>query len=459
MLSFDDTVAAIASAPGGAARGIVRVSGAQSIEIVSRCVHARDPLIDLASIRRSMVVAGDIVRVKLPCDLLVWPTRHSYTRQPLAEIHAIGSPPLLGMVLRAVCDAGARLARPGEFTLRAFLAGRIDLTQAEAVLGVVDARDRRQLETALAQLAGGLSEPLKRLRNGLLDLLADLEAGLDFVEDDIRFVTRAEVSSRLTTAVELLEQTSAQLSGRQTGECPRVVLAGPPNVGKSSLFNALVGAAAAITSPQPGTTRDYLSATIDIDGLSVELVDTAGVDCWQRLPSRSESSGSIECAAQFVAREQHSRADLQLRCFDSKDATAAIRSDQSGEEILTGSIIVLTKCDLNPSACDASPTGHLQIIATSSRTGLGLDRLKVAIRDMLCEQVGDAVPGTAARTGDSIRLARDALLKAQELSVNSGDELVAAELRIALDELGKVVGAIYTDDLLDRIFSRFCIGK
>jgi tRNA modification GTPase len=459
MLSFDDTIAAIASAPGGAARGIVRLSGDQSMQIVSRCVRACDPQINLASIRRSVVVAGDVVSINLPCNLLLWPTRHSYTRQPLAEIHTVGSPPLLGMVLRAVCGAGARLARAGEFTLRAFLAGRIDLTQAEAVLGVIDARDRRQLETALAQLAGGLSEPLKQSRNDLLDLLADLEAGLDFVEDDIRFVTREELSSRLAAAALLLERMSLQLADRQTGGRPCVVLAGPPNVGKSSLFNALIGAAAAITSPQPGTTRDYLSATIDLGGLPIELVDTAGVDCWQRPPSHSESS-SIESAAQFVAREQHSRADLQLQCFDSTDPTAALRSGTSGKDTFAGSIIVLTKCDLYPSARDTSPPGHLQIIATSSRTGLGVDQLKVAIRDMLCaQQAADAVPGTAARAGESIRLARDALVKAQELSAVSGDELVAAELRIALDELGKVVGAIYTDDLLDRIFSRFCIGK
>jgi tRNA modification GTPase len=360
-----------------------------------------------------------------------------------------------------LCDAGARLARPGEFTLRAFLAGRIDLIQAEAVLGVIDAHDRRQLDAALNQLAGGLSKPLNQLRNDLLDLLADLEAGLDFVEDDIRFVTREELSSRLAAAALLLEQTSRQLSERTTGgSLPRVVLAGPPNVGKSSLFNALIGTAAAITSGRPGTTRDYLSATINLDGLPVELIDTAGVHPQPpALPGVRSTAVDIESAAQSVAIEQHSRADLQLRCVDSIEATAAGRNDQSGED--KGSIIVLTKCDLNPSATDASAIENLQTIATSSRTGLGLDRLKAAIREMLCaQQVGDAVPGTAARAGESIRLARNALANAHELSAaTAGEELVAAELRAALDELGKVVGAVYTDDLLDRIFSRFCIGK
>jgi len=461
MLSLDDTIAAIASAPGGAARGIVRLSGPKSVEVAEHCFRATDPAINLASIRCCTAIVGEIRGVNLRCDLFLWPTRQSYTRQPLVEIHTVGSPRLLDTVLRAVCDAGTRLARPGEFTLRAFLAGRIDLTQAEAVLGVIDARDRHQLETALAQLAGGISEPLKQLRNDLLDLLADLEAGLDFDEDDIRFVTGEELSSRLARAARLLEQTSQQLSERKTGECPRVVLAGPPNVGKSSLFNALVGTAAAITSPRPGTTRDYLSATIDLDGLSIELIDTAGVVYQKRSGRHSVDPGSIESAAQFAALRQHSSADLQLHCFDSTDAAAALPSDWSGTGKLADRIIVLTKCDLNQSAPDASRTDRFQSIATSSRTGLGIERLKTAIRDMLCaQQVSEAVPGTAARAGESIRVARESLANARELSAAaSGEELVAAELRAALDELGKVVGAVYTDDLLDRIFSRFCVGK
>jgi tRNA modification GTPase len=460
MLSLDDTIAAIASAPGGAARGIVRLSGPQSIQIVSRCFRASDPKIDLASIRRATVIPGEIAQLRLPCDLLLWPTRHSYTRQPMAEIHTVGSPPLLDAVLRTLCDAGARLARPGEFTLRAFLAGRIDLTQAEAVLGVIDARDRRQLEAALNQLAGGLSKPLNQLRNDLLDLLADLEAGLDFVEDDIRFVSREELDSRLTAAIDLLEQTARQLSQRKARDgLARVVLAGPPNVGKSSLFNALVGKSAAIVSAEPGTTRDYLSATVNADGLQVELIDTAGIDRQPpALPGDRLPNHSIESAAQSAAFAQQSGADLRLQCLDATDSVSALQGDGCGE----GSIVVLTKCDLNlsPSAV-AQTNSNATAISTSSRTGLGLDQLKTAIREVFLEQqLGDAVPGTAARVGESIRLARDALVKAHELSVAAaGDELVAAELRAALAELGKVVGAVYTDDLLDRIFSRFCIGK
>src|SRR5262245_20392559 len=162
MLSLDDTIAAIASPPGGAARGIVRISGQSTVDVIARCFECDDKTISLPAVKTSTVIAGHVHRpqaihgpawhrFELPCDLFLWPTRHSYTRQPLAEIHTFGSPPLLSAVLQTACDCGARLARPGEFTMRAFLAGRIDLTQAEAVLGVIDARDRRQLQAALDQ--------------------------------------------------------------------------------------------------------------------------------------------------------------------------------------------------------------------------------------------------------------------------------------------------------------------
>ena len=177
------------------------MSGPAIAEVVAHCFQANDPSIDLADSSRTDRDRGPALRwnraVALPTDLFLWPTSRSYTRQPLAEFHTFGSPPLLDALLQRVCAAGARLAQPGEFTLRAFLAGRIDLTQAEAVLGVVDAADRRQLDTALEQLAGGLSRPLHQLRDDLLNLLADLEAGLDFAEEDIRFVSGGELNRRL----------------------------------------------------------------------------------------------------------------------------------------------------------------------------------------------------------------------------------------------------------------------
>jgi tRNA modification GTPase len=464
MFVLADTIAAIASAPGGAARGIVRLSGPKVVEIVAHLFHPTDPAIDLSAIRHPASVAGqiEIPAFRLPpsaflsVSLFLWPNSQSYTRQPLAEFHVIGSPPLLDSLLRTICSSGARLARPGEFTLRAFLAGRIDLTQAEAVLGVVDAADRRSLDAALTQLAGGLSHPLNRLRDNLLSLLADLEAGLDFAEEDITFVGRSELKDRLTFADEQLQSVLGQLQSRGAlTDLPRVVLVGPPNVGKSSLFNALIGNCRALVSTIPGTTRDYLTATIDAGGLLVELIDTAGLH---------EPERTIDVASQTVTKHQHAQADLRLLCLDVAQSAGAF--DHLCDP---NSLLIFTKCDLAapPTADSATsrragtyrlpPTAH----ATSSRTGLGIDKLRAAIRDALSKKSGgDCVAATATRIVDSVRLAIESVGRAQALVADhAGDELIAAEIRTTLAELGKIVGAVYTEDLLDRIFSRFCIGK
>jgi tRNA modification GTPase len=457
MYPLDDTIAAIASASGGAARGIVRLSGPKTLEILGACFVRADASSSWRPLRRARVFTGQFRSASLtvPADLSLWPEGRSYTRQLLAELHTFGSPPLLDAILQTVCRAGARLAEPGEFTLRAFLAGRIDLTQAEAVLGVIDAADRNQLQAALAQLAGGLARPLGQLRSDLLDLLADLEAGLDFVEDDIRFVTPDELNRRLIAAAETIDQIGAQLTGRDAATArPRVALIGYPNVGKSSLFNALVGNSAALVSTQAGTTRDYLSATIDACGMSIELIDTAGI-----LGDRSNRSGprdenSIDDLAQEISSAQFVQADLRLLCIDS---TRSLNAWERVQLTTPQTLPILTKCD-QPRSCERLPGEKV----TSSRAMIGMVEVLRAIHDCLASSPGErlAVAGTAARARESIRTAAVCLAHARALAeTENGDELVAAEIRSSLLELGKVVGSVYTDDLLDRIFSRFCIGK
>jgi tRNA modification GTPase len=468
MLTLDDTIAAVASAPGGAARGIVRLSGPDIRQIISRCFQASDAALDWKNLAEPTVISGRFKiersssaerssNFELPADIFLWPTARSYTRQPLAEIHTLGSPPLLQAVLQAVCTVGARLANPGEFTLRAFLAGRIDLTQAEAVLGVIDAADRRQLRAALDQLAGGLSRPLHQLRSELLNLLADLEAGLDFVEDDIRFVTVTELQNQLKYASGQLEDLLYQLSERAAGvELPRVVLVGWPNVGKSSLFNALIGDPAALVSPQAGTTRDYLTAHVNAAGISIELIDTAGV------ASNANELMPADVTAQTFSANQHQQANLCLFCLDATRPLNPWEQTQLADSnSIIPRLVVLTKSD-QPSAC----VPDISVIPTSSHTGVGLEALRAAIAAALSAQPNDlsVVVSTADRARDSIRAAFECLSRARQLcdpnaNYQTAEELVAAELRTALAELGKVVGAIYTDDLLDRIFSRFCIGK
>ncbi|MEX0677241.1 MAG: GTPase [Pirellulales bacterium] len=455
MYHTDDTIAAIASAPAGAARGIIRISGPGVPAILRTCFHAR-PEVDLATISRATVASGTIVlgglrACELPADVYYWPDERSYTRQCAAEIHTVGSPPLVSAVLSTVCRAGARPAEPGEFTFRAFLAGRLDLTQAEAVLGVVDARGEQELKLALDQLAGGLARPLARLRQRLLELLADLEAGLDFVEEDIEFVSRREIGQQLDEAATLLASTAEQLTDRRrSDELPRVVLVGWPNVGKSSLFNALSRPGAALVSDEPGTTRDYLTATLELGASLCQLIDTAGHE------PPGENSEISRLAGERTAVQARS-CDLALLCLDATRPPNDWERDQLAANPDLGRLVVLTKCD-RPRGTDL-PAGA---IPTSAITGAGLDDL----RRQLARALGSLEPRespaslTAQRCAECMRAADRSLRHAIRLNASAaGEELVAAELRAALAELGKVVGAVYTDDILDRIFSRFCIGK
>ena len=262
---LDQTIAAVASAPGGAARGIVRVSGPDALELVGQVFEPCETEACSAS-RVSYRESGTVRIPEFPpvdCDAWVWPTVRSYTGQPMVELHLPGSLPLLECVLQALFVHGVRPARAGEFTLRAFLAGRMDLAQAEAVLGVIDADDHEELTTALNQLAGGLSGKLLQLRSDLLELLADLEAGLDFVEEDIEFISRDDVMRRLQNGIDVVQKLEDQTDGRMVSDDRlRVVLAGLPNAEKSTLFNALTESDDAIVSSVAGTTRDYLSARI-----------------------------------------------------------------------------------------------------------------------------------------------------------------------------------------------------
>jgi tRNA modification GTPase len=383
----------------------------------------------------------------------LWPTSRSYTGQPAAEIHTVGSRPLLESLLRRLFEAGARLAEPGEFTLRAFLSGRLDLTQAEAVLGVIDAADDRQFRLALAQLAGGLTGTLGGLRDKLLDLLAHLEAGFDFADEDLAFVTPEELDRELTAASESVTGLLRKMISRtDSTELVRVVLSGWPNTGKSSLFNALLGKTGALVSEEAGTTRDYLTAEMDLGGARFQLVDTAGVQS-----EIAASADELRAATRAASDEQTRAAHIRLLCLESTRPLNPWEHDQL-VTVEAGRLLVLTKCDA-PGNTDFA--GHS--VRTSSVTGHGLDVLRQRIREaVLTARTPDAdvVAGTAVRCRESLRLAAGCLDRARRLvRTAGGEELVAAEIRVALDEVGRVVGAVYTDDVLDRVFSRFCIGK
>lgn len=456
----EETIAALATAAGSAARGVVRVSGPAAVTCTSRLF--RPSAAPLESLTRATVVGGELELGgplgPVPCELYVWPTTHSYTREPLVELHLPGSIPLLQAALVAVCAAGARLARPGEFTLRAFLAGRLDLTQAEAVLGVIQAQDDRELQIALGQLAGGLNRPLQQLREDLLNLLAHLEAGLDFVEEDIEFISRDELCRSLRNAQNTIEDLVRRMQARTTRQgAYRVVLRGWPNVGKSSLFNALLGQAAALVADQPGTTRDYLAGTLALEGMMCELIDTAGVT-----PASALSADPLRNAMQAATSGQAAGAHLEIFCIDASRPLNAWERQQLLPRESPPPLVVWTKADrFDPSTSQGREP--VPALMTSSRTGQGLDRLRDAIRGELVRRVADAagmVGATSVRCRTSLHEALESLRRALQLLADGGsEELLAAELRETLDALSRVVGAIYTDDILDRIFRRFCIGK
>ncbi len=459
-MSYDprETIVAPATAPGGAAEAIVRISGPDpwaAIEAVFRSDVDSPTELESARVLTGRLATG--FSQPIPCQAYVWPTLRSFTRQPTVELHLPGSPPLVAATVEALCQAGARLAEPGEFTLRAFLAGRIDLPQAEAVLGVIDAPDSERLQTALAQLAGGLSQPLGQLRERLLNLLAELEAGLDFADEDIEFVSPKHLVSELTAAYQLVTDTAEQMATRTAApDGARVVLTGWPNVGKSRLFNALAGREQAIVSQVPGTTRDYLVAEITIGGVTCELTDTAG---WEP-DSKSHERRDVEIsnAAQGQTQQQSSIADVRLVCIDG--SRMLLPAERVWLESITEgeAVYVRTKCDL-PDQTDF----YAAAIAVSSVTGTGLDALRSALADVLSSRqstTANCVATTAARSRTALRHASECLARAIELTEQGGsEELIASELRVVLDSLGQVLGAIYTDDVLDRIFSRFCIGK
>lgn len=461
MVNVDETIAALASPAGGGLRTIIRVSGPASREAVGAVFRPNDPVLWEGS-RRGRRHSGFLQLADWPSSLTIaayqWPTARSYTGQPMVELHLPGSPMLAEGVLETLYRGGVRPARPGEFTLRAFLAGRLDLVQAEAVLGVIDADDHEELQLALRQLAGGLSGRVNEVRGELLSLLADLEAGLDFVEEDIEFVSREDVLDRVRQARETLDRLLSDATSRWREEPTwRIVLAGLPNAGKSTLFNALTETENALVSPIAGTTRDWLTATVHWPGAVAELVDTAG---WE-VP-RDE----LTQAMHDLRARQIERADLVLWCTPSDldaeaEATdARLRGEltESGRSMLR----VMTKADLpmSPVIARTRLARDLPVCSSSIESLSDFREQVIAAIQADAGQSRHMLGSTAARARESLAAARDALVRLEEASeLGFGDEILSAELRAALDGLAAVVGAIYTDDLLDVIFSRFCIGK
>jgi tRNA modification GTPase len=394
----------------------------------------------------------------IPATLFLSRAPRSYTGQDLIEIHTIGSPPILELALSTLVATGARYAMPGEFTMRAFLNRKLDLTAAEAILGLIDATDTRQATSALRQMAGGIARPIDSLRERLLNLLAELEAGLDFADEDLEFIERPQLLAALNEVHQQLQELNRQMHDRQISiDRARVILIGPPNAGKSSLFNAMLGRTAALVSEVSGTTRDYLVAPLELEHCTVELVDTAGTE---------QASSAIGRMAQGAREQAIAFGDLFVLCHAGDGPEPAGTNGPTGVPEDAHMIVVRTKLDLRHHEADSLHfygERRCKVFAASSVTGAGLEQLKRAIEDWargLRRGESSVVASTAARCRLAIDAATRAIGRAiEQVCAASSDELTAMDIRLALDDLSLVVGAVYTDDILDRVFSRFCIGK
>ncbi len=448
-MNLQDTIVAISTPHGRGGLGIVRLSGSQAVSIAERLLRFPKP---------PQWKPWKVVTAELPDPeghtvdqvLVTFFARpRSYTAEDVVEISCHGSPVILRYCVERACALGARLAGPGEFTLRAFVNGRIDLPQAEAVRDLIEATTLYQARVAAQQAGGWLSRRLAPIKQNLLDLISLLEAGIDFAEDDVPVADSAEILSRLDPLIADLARLVASFSyGRLVHDGLLLAIVGRPNVGKSSLFNRLLKQDRAIVTEIPGTTRDLVSETASLDGIPVKFVDTAGVRVGQ---DRVEQLG-IERTYQAMAE-----ADLTLVVVDlsepvqQEDLDLIERARSQGRYLL-----VANKCDLERRA-----ELELPHVVVSALTGEGLEELRSRIRDAISPENPDIEPGfiTSVRHESLLRAALEHLQKARRATGEVAHEFLLLDLYEALHALDALTGATTAEDILNRIFSTFCIGK
>ncbi len=447
-----ETIVAISTPPGRGGIGIVRLSGPHALPIASGLVRTT------AALEHARARLGEVVdpeqQQKIDEAVVTFFARpNSYTGEDLVEIAAHGSPVVLELLVRQGLRAGARLARPGEFTERAFLAGRIDLTQAEAVRDLIEAQTLYQARIAAEQMGGALSRRVHPAKQKLVELVALLEAGIDFAEDDVEITPEAEIVTRIDAiSFELQSLARSFEHGRLVHSGLRLAVVGRPNVGKSSLFNCLLERERAIVTAQPGTTRDLVSDRLSLGGIPVELVDTAGL---------REAKNEAEAIGIRKSREMLADADVVLVVLD---ASVPLRQDE--QDLIASlegrhALVVRNKSDLNTGA-DVPPELPLPSVTTSALTGDGLQRL----RDILAESVrnpsGETESGvlTSLRHFEAVTGALEALSATRAATGQKiPHEMLLLDLYTALRHLDSLTGETTADDILNQIFSTFCIGK
>ncbi|MBW2619382.1 MAG: tRNA uridine-5-carboxymethylaminomethyl(34) synthesis GTPase MnmE [Deltaproteobacteria bacterium] len=434
LLDSSETIVAPATPPGQGGIGIVRISGPQARAVgqilfrpaKTRRIKARQLTYGWIVEPGDQEIVDEVLAVFMPAP-------HTYTGQDVFEIQAHGGPVVMGRLIELCQEQGARLAMPGEFTLRAFLAGRIDLAQAEAVAELVGARTRTAARLAAAQLAGALSQPCQAVIKAAVEILAEVEAGIDFPEEDLGLAATSSLAPKLEAEVitPLDRLIKAAEMGRSLREGARVVLIGRPNVGKSSLLNALRARPRALVTDVPGTTRDYLEEALDLGGLPVVLTDTAGLG-----QESAQAPTTPEEAGKAASRQMMDQADLLLLVVDAAEGFTSADKALIPKDNQAHLLVVANKADL--------------VLASQAAEALVAGGPEP--RELICRPT--------ARQREALERARQAFLAAgQGLDQGRAVELVAVEMKEGLDLLGRVAGQTAPEEVLHQIFSRFCLGK
>ncbi len=456
----DDTIAAISTAPGEGGIGIIRLSGSRALRIAGQLfigAHCADiaaaPTYSLHYGHVAHPVSGEWLDEAL---LAVMRAPHSYTREDVVEIQCHGGMLPLRNILDATLSCGARLATPGEFTKRAFLNGRIDLAQAESVIDIIRAKTDAGLQLAARQLQGKLSAQVTQMRDALQQLLALIEASIDFSDDDIELISSAQIQRELR---DCLDELSRLLATAREGKIERdalsLAIVGKPNVGKSSLLNLLLQEERAIVTPIPGTTRDAIEEYINLSGIPIRLIDTAGV---------RETDDHVERIGVERTRRIIEQADMALCLFDRSAPLTADDAQFADLVADKDKLVILNKVDLPAQWTTAelldrfsAPAPTIELSITQH---VGVDALKQAIIAQVSDVPLESVAVTNARHTQALTAAQASLRHAeQSAQAEMSPEFIAVDLRDALRHLGDITGETTTEDILERIFSTFCIGK
>ncbi len=453
---WDDTIVALATAPGIGAIGVIRLSGSNAIAIANTLFTAKD-LLPQASHTAHVGVLMDEGKLLDEAVVTIFKAPRSYTGEQVAEISAHGSPFVLEQIIQACIRNGARLAKPGEFTQRAFLNGKMDLAQAEAVADLIASNTEASRTTAIKNMRGGFSNALLALREQLIQFSALIELELDFAEEDVEFADR----HKFTTLINELQAATNRLLqsfalGNVIKNGVQVAIIGKPNAGKSTLLNTLLNENRAIVSEIAGTTRDTIEEVINIDGLLFRLVDTAGI--------RSHTKDAIESIGVARAMEKRSQADLVIYLFDVNETSAqqlaAVEADFKKDGLQY--LLVGNKADNNMHDAAATFNQFQQLLLISARQQLGIDELKNKLVQLVAAGGinTEATLVTNARHYEALRQLHSALHDVQQgISNHLSGDLLSLDIRNCLHWLGEITGEITNEDQLDYIFSKFCIGK